>query len=286
MAKKSGGLGKGFDALLPSNFDNSILAGEGEKLQKLSIDAVQPDPNQPRKHFDADALAGLADSITQYGILQPLVVAPASDGKYTLIAGERRLRAAQIAKLKQVPAIVRSGKEQERRELALIENVQRVDLSPLEQAASYEYLHTQFNLSYEHIAKRLGKGTSTITNIVRLLALPASAIAALNDGAISEGHARQILSLKNDPEAAEALLQHIIKEGWSVRQAERFVTATKEGHETKQAAPTRVQTETPATRALGKRLSTDVRVKRMARGGRLEIVFKDDSDLERIIGSL
>lgn len=286
MAKKMAGLGKGFDALLPTNFDNTILAGEGEKIQKLAISSVEADPNQPRRHFDEEALEGLAESIKQYGILQPLVVSPEKDGQYLLIAGERRLRAAQIAGLKQVPAIVRSGQEQERRELALIENVQRVDLSPLEQAASFEYLHTQFNMSYDALAKRLGKAASTITNIVRLLQLPPEAAEALQTKLITEGHARQILALKELPDEQAALLNHIVVEGWSVRQAERFVTSIKEGHEAKTTAPERVQTETPATKELGKRLQTSVHIKRMAHGGRLEIRFKDDDDLARIIGSL
>lgn len=280
------GLGKGFDALLPTNFDATILAGEGEKIQKLAITSVVADPNQPRRHFDEEALAGLAESIKQYGILQPLVVSPEKDGTYLLIAGERRLRAATMAGLKQVPTIVRSGQEQERRELALIENVQRVDLSPLEQAASFEYLHTQFNMSYDSLAKRLGKAASTITNIVRLLQLPPEAADALQTKVITEGHARQILALKDQPAEQIALLNHITNEGWSVRQAERYVTSIKEGHEAKTAAPERVQTETPATKALGKRIQATVHIKRMAHGGRLEIRFKDDDDLARIIGSL
>lgn len=286
MAKKTGGLGKGFDALLPTNFDTSILVSESEKIQKLHIADIVADPNQPRRQFDEAALKGLADSIGRYGILQPLVVSPEADGRYMLIAGERRWRAATLAGLVQLPVIVRSGKEQERRELALIENVQRVDLSPLEQAASFEYLHTQFNLTYDAIAKRLGRAPSTITNIVRLLQLPPEAVQALQEKLITEGHARQILALRDEPKQQSALLAHIIKDGWNVRQAERFVTSIKEGHEATQAAPARAQTESPATQALGQRLNTTVRIKRMAHGGRLEIHFKDDDELSRIVGAL
>jgi ParB family chromosome partitioning protein len=181
-----------------------------------------------------------------------------------------------------VPAIVRTLKEIEQLEIALIENVQRVDLSPLEQAASIERLHGQFNVSYNDIAKRLGKAPSTINNIVRLIQLPIDAQNALRDHAITEGHARMILSLKDSPDKQEHLLNAIIKDGWSVRMAERYVTSLKEGAKTEAAAKARVSTETPATKQLAKRLGAPVHLRRTAKGGKLEIGFKDDADLERI----
>jgi len=288
MAKKPGGLGKGFDALLPSNFDTSMLVSEGEKIQKVALDDVVPNPDQPRREFDQEALAGLADSIKRYGVLQPLVVAPAdNNGKYEIIAGERRWRASNLAGSKLIPVIVRSGQEHERLELALIENIQRVDLSPLEQAASIERLRLQFNLVDAEIAKRLGKAVSTISNIVRLLQLPPAAAKALAEKQITEGHARQILSLRNEPELAEELLMFIVNNGWSVRQAERYVTSIKEGHrKTADDAKARVDTETPASAALAQRLNTKVAIKRMAKGGRLEISFKTDDELNKILASL
>lgn len=282
--KQKTGLGRGFDTLLPSSFDTSILVDEGERVQKLSVSVIAPNPDQPRTIFDKEALQELADSIIQYGIVQPLVVSPDGNG-YRIIAGERRWRAAQLAKLTHVPAIVRTAKELEQLEIALIENVQRVDLSALEQAVSIERLHQQFNSSYDDVAKRLGKATSTVVNIVRLLQLPEAAKQALIDKKITEGHARQILALKNHPDKQQELLGLIISNGWSVRQAERYVTSHKEGHAA-EAAKERVETETPATQALSKRLKTPVHVKRMAHGGRLEITFKDDDHLEKLLKSL
>lgn len=278
------GLGRGFDALISQDFDKSLLLTAEDRVEKVPVGQLAASPFQSRKHFDETALQGLAESIKRYGIIQPLVVTPAKDGSYTLIAGERRWRAAKLAGLDTVPAIVRSHQELEQLELVLIENVQRVDLTPLEQAVSIERLHEQFNFSYEDIGKRLGKAPSTIINTVRLLGLPQDARDALAAGHISEGHARTILALKADRERQTYLLQTIISQGWSVRQAERFVSSVKQGHKEVTQAHARVQTETPATKALGKKLKTTVSIRRTARGGKLEIGFKDDGELERILG--
>lgn len=280
------GLGRGFEALISNDFDKSLLLTADDRIEKLPVGDLQPSPYQPRAHFDETMLAELAASIKRHGVVQPLVVTPVKNGKYTLIAGERRWRAAQIAGLKTVPAIIRSSKELEQLEVALIENVQRVDLSPLEQAVSIERLHEQFNLSYDEIAKRLGKANSTVNNIVRLLRLPADARAALVAGEISEGHARAILSLKGDDERQSYLLQSIKDHGWSVRQAERFVTSVKSGVKDTGKARERVATETPATKKLTKRLGYPVSVKRTAKGGKLEIAFKTDEELDKIIALL
>lgn len=280
------GLGRGFDALLPDNFDNSLLLGEEERVQKISVEVIKPNPHQPRMTFDEKALMELADSIKHYGVLQPLILTPSGDHDgYYLVAGERRWRAAKIAGLKHVPAIARSSKELEQLEIALVENVQRVDLSPLEQASSIQRLRDQFNMGYETIAQRLGKATTTIINIARLLGLPAKAQTALNNKVITEGHARAILSLK-DAVRQNELLELITKHGWSVRQAEQFVTAHKQGYKTSQTARQRVSATTPQTEKLGKILKTTVTLKRMANGGRLEITYKNEADLERIIGQL
>ncbi len=279
------GLGKGLGALIPEDFDASLLVEAGERVQKLSTAKLAPNPHQPRTTFDQEALEELAESIKQFGIVQPLVVSPDGDG-YVIIAGERRWRAAKLAGLKTVPALVRTSVELERLELALIENVQRVDLSSLEQAVSIERLHQQFNISYNDIAKRLGKANSTVNNIVRLLQLPKEAKEALIAGAITEGHARQILSLKGDEERQQELLELIIKHEWSVRQAERFVTSLKEGFaETKEAAK-RVATDTPETKRLSKRYKAPVQIRRTAHGGRVEISFSSDDDLARILSEL
>jgi ParB family transcriptional regulator, chromosome partitioning protein len=277
------GLGRGFDSLISQDFDKSLLLTPQDRIEQVPVGQLQASPYQPRRHFDEAALSELASSIKRHGIVQPLVVTPVKDGVYTLIAGERRWRAAQTAGLKTVPAIIRSHKELEQLEIALIENVQRVDLSPLEQAVSIERLHEQFSLSYDEIARRLGKANSTVNNTVRLLRLPENARDALAAGKISEGHARAILALKGDAERQTYLLKTIIEQGWSVRQAERFVTSVKAGVKQTEQAHARVQTETPATKALGKKLGTPVHVRRTARGGKLEITFKDDSELDRIL---
>lgn len=270
---------------MPQSFDSSLLLNEDERIQKVAHSNVRANKDQPRRQFDQVALNELAESIQKHGILQPIVVAPLGAGTYQIIAGERRWRAAAIAGQKQVPVIVRTLKEQQQLEIAIIENVQRVDLSPLEQALSIEKLHQQFGLPYDAIAKQLGKATSTVNNIVRLLQLPPAVQEALNNKTITEGHARAILSLKNVPDVQTQLLEAIVKNQWSVREAERFVTAHKAGHAEK-AAKQRVQTETPETIALASRLNTKVHVKRTAKGGRIEISFTDDEQLTAIISQL
>ncbi|HET7059744.1 MAG TPA: ParB/RepB/Spo0J family partition protein [Candidatus Saccharimonadales bacterium] len=277
------GLGKGFDALISNDFDKSLLLTSEDRVEKIPVDKLHPGQHQPRQHFDEAALQELAASITRHGIVQPLVVTPDSSGNYSLIAGERRWRAATIAGLKDVPAIVRERKELEQLEIALIENVQRVDLSPLEQAVSIERLHEQFNLGYDEIAKRLGKGSSTVQNIVRLLKLPEAARDALAARKITEGHARAILSLKGDTERQDYLLRTIIAQGWNVRQAERFATSVKSGIKEAKKAHARALAETTETKQLSKKLGAPVSLKRTARGGKLEITFKSDDDLSRIV---
>ncbi len=286
MSAKNTGLGRGFDSLLPTDFDPSVLLDKSEQVHKLALASLTANVDQPRKAFDEVALNELAESIKRHGILQPLVVQPLDGGQYEIIAGERRFRAAQKAGLKTVPAIVRSAKAQERLEIALIENVQRVDLSPLEQAVSIARLHEQFNLPYAEVAQRLGKAETTVSNIVRLLQLPAAAQEALQAGRISEGHARAILALKGDTGHQQRLLELIEGQAWSVREAERYVTAIKQGAKTPAKATEKVQTTTPATEKLSQTLKTPVNIRRTARGGRLEIRFRSDQDLARILKML
>jgi ParB family chromosome partitioning protein len=280
---KQTGLGKGFAALMPEDFDTTLLIDENEKVYSLKLSEVQPNADQPRQSFDEEALAQLAASIKQHGILQPIVVTPLEGGGYQIVAGERRWRASKLAGKQHIPALIRTMQELERLEIALIENVQRVDLSPLEQARSIERLHQQFNSTYEEIAKRLGKAPSTINNIVRLLGLPSEAYKSLEAGHITEGHARAILALKSYPEKQVDLLRSILNQGWSVRQAERFVASVKAGVAETKAVQARVQTETKETKWLQKQLGAPVHIKRMAKGGRLEITFKSDEELTSII---
>lgn len=278
MAKKSG-LGKGFGSLLPDDFDKSILLDKKDQIQKVSMADIQPNPDQPRRHFDEENLRELAASIKQYGVLQPLVVTPEGE-KYTIIAGERRYRAAKKAGLNQLPVLVRTSAELERLEIGLIENVQRVDLSPLEQAASIAKLHEQFDKSYEEIARRLGKAHSTITNTVRLLQLPDIAKKALADGKISEGHARSVLALKGNDSAQRELIDNIVHSRWSVRQAEQFAAARKKGAEPK---TTQKSVNTEDNPQLAHFLKSPVAVKKNRRGGVIQIKFANDSELKRII---
>ena len=281
------GLGKGFDSLLPQNFDTSLLLTDEDRIQKVPIHRIMPNADQPRTHFYEESIAQLASSIKQYGILQPLVVTPHKppDGEadFMIIAGERRWRAAGAAGLETVPVIVRTSHELESLEIALVENVQRVDLSPLEQAVSIERLHQQFNITYEKISERLGKATSTVNNIVRLLQLPPKARDALKAGDISEGHARAILALKGKENLQTQLLKEILSGGWSVREAERFVSSHKAGVAEPKAVKARVDTETQETKAISNRIGAPVHIRRTARGGRLELKFTSDDELQRLL---
>jgi ParB family chromosome partitioning protein len=281
------GLGRGFDALLPRDFDTSILLDPSDRVQKIKISLITPKSDQPRRHFEEESLNQLADSIKQFGVLQPIILVAEGD-KYLIIAGERRWRAAAIAKLDTIPAIVRSLKELEQLEIALVENVQRVDLSPLEQAASIEKLRLHFNMTYDTIAKRLGKANSTINNIARLLQLPPEAQTALQEQKITEGHARQLLSIKNTIDKQRQLLELIIKNNWSVRQAERFVTALKAAPKNVDSATVqeRIKSETVETKQIGKQIKSKVSIRRTARGGKVEIGFVTEKDLQRVINLL
>ncbi|MFI5275291.1 MAG: ParB/RepB/Spo0J family partition protein [Candidatus Saccharimonadales bacterium] len=281
-SKKLTGLGRGIESLLPQDFDDSLLLATSDRIEKIPVTKLVPNQYQPRQEFNAEAIKQLAASVKQYGILQPIVVAKRDDG-YMIIAGERRWRAAQAAGLEVVPAIVRTTKELEQLEIALIENVQRVDLTPLEQAASIEYLHQQFGVDYETISERLGKAVSTVSNIVRLLQLPERAKTALRQQDIVEGHARAILALKDWPDKQDILLNNVISHGWTVRQAEQFVVSVKEGFRATTATRERMRAETPATKKLSKRIGAPVQIRRTAKGGKLEISFKSDDQLEKII---
>lgn len=285
-AKKLTGLGRGIESLLPQDFDDSLLLATSDRVEKIPVGKLTPNRYQPRQEFDAEAIKQLAASVKRYGILQPLVVTKANGDGYMIIAGERRWRAAQVAGLDTVPAIVRTSKELEQLEIALIENVQRVDLSPLEQAASIEYLHQQFGVGYEDISERLGKAISTVSNIVRLLQLPERAKNALRQQNIVEGHARAILALKDWPDKQEVLLNNIVSHNWTVRQAEQFVVSVKDGFREEKATKERMRSETPATKKLSTRIGAPVQIRRTAKGGKLEITFKSDEQLDKIIGLL
>ncbi len=281
------GLGRGFESLISSDFNKDLILTTDEHIKKVSLDSVVPREEQPRTQFDDGKIAELAKSISIHGIIVPLIVSPINNNKYQIVAGERRWRAARSIGLKTLPVVVRTLKEIEKAEVALIENVQRVDLSPLEQAVSIARLHEEFSITYDEISKRLGKAISTINNTVRLLNLPDFAKEALSLGKISEGHARAILALKDSLKDQENLLRSIIRFGWSVRQAESYVVSlTKEGAQKHSKAKSRVSSTTPETKQLSKKLNTDVSIKRMAKGGFLEIRYKTDNQLSDIINRI
>ncbi len=223
MPKKRPGLGKGLAALIPTTLTPSE---EKSGLFEVAIDAIDANPHQPRTRFETDELKELADSIREHGIIQPLVLTKDEAGNYTLIAGERRLKAAKMAGLEKVPIILREASDQNRLEVALVENVQRTDLNPLETASAYEQLSQEFGLSHEEIGHRVGKNRTTITNTLRLLELAPVAQQALRSASISTGHARALLALTT-PQAQSAALQTILTKGLNVRQTESLVKKLK-----------------------------------------------------------
>ncbi|MEI7848880.1 MAG: ParB/RepB/Spo0J family partition protein [Chloroflexota bacterium] len=231
MAKHSG-LGKGLEALIPTGFQAEISPSSDNAQASagyltIPIEQIIPNPRQPRSHFEELALAELAASILEHGIIQPLLVSRNEDGSgYTLIAGERRWQASQRAGLKSVPVIIRQTTDQQRLELALIENIQRADLNALEEANAYRQLSEEFHLSHEEIALRVGKSRVAVTNTLRLLHLPGVIQKSLMAGEISEGHARALLGLSN-PRAMESALRTILLQKMTVRQTEELVNKMK-----------------------------------------------------------
>ncbi|MDR1363412.1 MAG: ParB/RepB/Spo0J family partition protein, partial [Spirochaetaceae bacterium] len=215
------GLGGGIESLLPIGIDEGVdrVAGRGGDVM-LPLDKISANPDQPRKNFDEDALKELAASIKQHGVIQPIIVEEEENGSYTIITGERRSRAARMAGLSEIPAIIRKFSDEQRIAVALVENIQRADLNPIEEAAAYKHLMETAKLSQDQAAARLGKNRSTLANAMRLLKLPPEMQNALKTGGISAGHARAILSL-DSPEAQEKLFSEILNEGFSVREAEK-----------------------------------------------------------------
>lgn len=282
------GLGRGFGSLIPEDMIQDEFDPTSDEDRRLSasknllIQDVIPSAGQPRKNFSTESIDDLAASVREHGVLQPIIVV--RDGeKYRIIAGERRWRAAQVAGLDKIPALVRELSDQAQLEIALIENIQREDLSPLEMATSFLKLQEQFNLTAGQIGERIGRAASTVTNVKRLLKLPAPAKRALNELRITEQHARAILALDGEPQKQQELLDLILRHSWSATRAEQFVTAYKQGASTPTEAVMRTQTTTPETKAVSEKLKAPVSVRRMAKGsGRIIIEFKDDKDFDRL----
>jgi ParB family chromosome partitioning protein len=276
VQRRNGGLGRGLAALIPQRPENAAHT-------EIPISRISRNPYQPRQQMDREALEALADSIGRHGVIQPIVVTATVDG-FQLIAGERRLRAAELAGLERIPAVIRHAVPQEQLELALVENIQRADLNPLEEARAYRQLIDEFGLSQEDLAARVGRNRSTISNTLRLLQLPESVQRAVADGSISEGHARALGGL-DDARAQHELLSVVIARSVSVRETEELARRLKERtvperrvRATPHADPDLDSLEAELRAALG----TKVTISATRRGGRIAIEYYDRDDLGRL----
>jgi ParB family chromosome partitioning protein len=288
-------LGRGLDALLgpvgelPAMGGAEPATGDAAVLLEIDPGSVDANPEQPRREFDEDALSALGESIRTHGLLHPIVVERAA-GRYQLVAGERRLRAVVLARLPTIPAIVRPAAESARQSLeaALTENLQRADLSPIEEASAYARLADTFGLSHEAIAMRLGRSRPAVSNTIRLLTLPAPVQRAVVDGAISAGHARTLLSLP-DADQQESMARRVAADGWSVRRTEaavRSALATKRPSASGPRRPALTPDDEALRRGIEERVGLPVELDRRGRGGRVSIVFHDDADLDALYSRL
>ncbi|HEY7266910.1 MAG TPA: ParB/RepB/Spo0J family partition protein [Solirubrobacterales bacterium] len=278
MAAARRGMGRGLAAILPET-----EAG-GPELRELEVTQIEPNPEQPRARFDATSLDALAGSIGSVGLLQPLIVRPLEDGRYELVAGERRWRAAQKAGIDRVPAVVRTSPEDDRLQAALIENMVREDLNPVEEARACASLVDDLGISKEELARRVGRSRAAISNLIRLLDLPDTALTLLERGELSEGHGRAILQVRDQDRRAR-LAKQAAAEGWSVRDTER--RAGDGGPRPRKASGGRISAEERAAMSeaedqLGSALGRDVRVRRDGKGVRAELRFDDLGELESL----
>lgn len=273
MAK---GLGKGINALFPGETIN-----EADKVNQISVGEIRTNPYQPRKIFDQTALEELAESIKEHGILQPIVVRKAGE-KFELVVGERRFRAAKLIKLKEVPAIIKELTDQQMMELAILENLQREDLTPIEEAEAYQKLMEALNLTQEQLAFRLGKSRPHIANHVRLLALPQNVRKLISDKELSMGHGRTLLGLRSKkmiPETAEK----VVKENLNVRQLENLVQRLNEDVPRETIEKKKDIFIEEKQSELRDRFGTNVQIKKNKNKGKIEIEFFSEDDLERIL---
>ena len=270
------GLGRGLESLIPMG--SSSESG----FAHIDLDDIEPNPHQPRSTFDDETLESLADSIRSVGVLQPIVVRPNSEGGYRLVAGERRWRAARRAGLTQIPAVIRTGEDVAWLTEALVENLQRADLTPLEEAAAFRQLLEDFGLTHDEVGRRVGKSRAAVTNAIRLLGLPASIQARLERGELSAGHARALAGIE-DRVFAEHVAKRAVDEGWSVRQIEEAVRLRK-GEPTRRP---RLREVRPAEiieleMRLADRLGSKVKVDFNSGRGAMHIDYRSLEDLERL----
>lgn len=288
MAKKSS-LGRGIDSIFLDNAAGGALITDSDRIYKLALSSVEPRPDQPRKYFDEDALRQLADSVSAHGVLQPILVSESEPGRYSIIAGERRWRAAKLAGLSEIPAIVLDFDEMTAAEVSLIENIQRENLNPYEEAEAYRALIAQFSLTQEELSSRIGKSRSAIANSLRLLDLPDSVVPFVKSGEITAGHARALLSLR-DPLDIPILADRIIEKSLSVRAAEAMAKLMN-SRQTEEETPVDVSSdpvdyvsvlEDKARAALGRTVKIVSRGKKR----RIELGYEDNKDLEDLLRAL
>ncbi|MGI8518518.1 MAG: ParB/RepB/Spo0J family partition protein [Acidimicrobiia bacterium] len=269
------GLGRGLESLIPVGLSDAGFA-------HIGLGQIRPNPHQPRSSFDEEALEGLAESIRSVGVLQPVVVRPDPDGGYLLVAGERRWRAARRAGLTQIPAVIRSGEDAAWLTEALVENLQRSDLTPLEEAAAFRQLLEDFGLTHDEVAQRVGKSRATVTNSMRLLSLPAAIQARLESGELSAGHARALAGI-DDRAFAEHVARRAVAEGWSVRQVEEAVRLRKgESTSRPRAREVRPAEIIELEMRLADRLDSRVKVDFKSGRGAVHIDYRSLEDLERL----
>ena len=282
MSAKRGGLGTNLDALIPT----SLTVGGNEVAQQneVSIDSISPNPKQPRTVFNEEAMAELVASIKEIGILQPPVVRQTSPGRYELIMGERRFRAAKLAGLRSIPVIIRQTADNELLREAIIENIHRSQLNPLEEAAAYTQLLQDFKCTHDELAQKLGRSRPLISNTMRLLNLPASVQSRVASGIISAGHARALLGLENEAEI-DRLAKRIVAEGLSVRAVEEIIAATspKAASKTKKKSGGTSPEVNEIAERLGDHLDTRVKIKGGKTKGEISIEFSGYADLARIV---
>ena len=282
MSRKKPGLGKGLDALIPRGDEAQFAQPERGGLE-IEIDLIKPNPRQPRTLFDPESISELAESINKHGVIQPIILSQNPETRdYILVAGERRLIAAKEAGLEKIPVVIREISDQGLVEIALIENVQRADLSPLERAGAYAQLVDDFGLSHEAIAQSVGKSRVSITNTLRLLNLPPSVQEAINNGKISEGHARALLGLAT-PQSQTGALQTIIKDQLSVRQTEILVRRLSAYRPTPKPKPGKPPELIDLEARLRNRLGTRVTFNPGRVGGSITITYYSDEELDAIL---
>lgn len=281
MANANRGLGKGLGALLG---DAALRTDTSDNLY-LPISQIEPYANQPRRHFDEEALQDLADSIREHGIIQPLTVRRLSSGYYQIIAGERRWRAARMAGLREVPVVIIEADDKKAMELALIENLQRADLTPIEEARGYQQLIGEYGLTQEQVADRVSKSRPAVANAMRLLSLPDELLALVEEGKLTAGHARAILSLKEKPQQL-AVAQKVIHLQLSVRQTEAMCKKLSKAVKTPEPKPVEVDYLAECEKSLSRRLGRGVKIVSGKRKGKIELEYYGQEDLQRLYEAL